>query len=82
MALEEKDQRKLTSDWKNLQDRAEIESGKEGRRSAFRSAKEQVYIEALCCSGPEAHLATKAYLSPYNAKIFFLKDDLILLQYK
>ena len=43
MALEEKDQRKLTSDWKNLQDRAEIESGKEGRRSVLRSVKEQVY---------------------------------------
>jgi hypothetical protein len=32
MALEEKDQRKLASDWKDLQDRAEIESGKEAQR--------------------------------------------------
>jgi hypothetical protein len=68
MALEEKDQCKLTSNYKDLKGRAEIESGKEGKRSPLRSAKEQV--EALCCSEPEAHNKTKAFLKPYDARIF------------
>jgi hypothetical protein len=42
MALEDKDQCKLTSNYKDLKGRAEIESGKEaGKRSLLRSAKEQ-----------------------------------------
>jgi hypothetical protein len=68
-AIEDKDQCKPTSDWKDLQDRAEIESAKEGKRSLLRSAKEQV--EALCCREPEARNKTKAHLRPYDARIFF-----------
>jgi hypothetical protein len=36
-------------------------------------------VEALCCGEPEACNKTKAFLKPYDA-VFFLKDDLILLQ--
>jgi hypothetical protein len=68
IALEEKEQCKLTSDYKDLQGRAEIEYGKEGKRSALRSKKEQV--QSLCCSQPEAHNKTMAYLKPYEARIF------------
>jgi hypothetical protein len=39
VALEEKDQCKLTSNYKDLKGRAEIESGKEGKHSLLRSAK-------------------------------------------
>jgi hypothetical protein len=42
LALEDKEKFELTSNYKDLQGRAEIESGKEGKRSLLRSAKEQV----------------------------------------
>jgi hypothetical protein len=67
LALEDKEQCKLTSDYKDLQGRAEIESGKEGKRIVLRSAKEEV--AALCCSEPEAINAIKAFLRPYKALI-------------
>jgi hypothetical protein len=72
MALEEKDQRKLTSDWKNLQDRAEIESGKEGRRSVLRSVKEQVYRGAVLqwTRGPPCD---QGLFEPIQCKDFFSK---------
>jgi hypothetical protein len=70
LSLEEKEKSDLTSNYKDLQGRAEIESCREGegKLNLLRVAKEQV--EALCCTEPEAVTAIEAFLKPYDTRIF------------
>jgi hypothetical protein len=68
LALEDKEKSNLTSNYKDLQGRAEIESCKEGKRDLLRFEKDQV--EALCCTEPEAIIAIEAFFEAIRCTDF------------
>jgi hypothetical protein len=79
LALTEEKQCKLTCNFKDLQDRALIESGQEEKRSALRSLKEQVARGAMLhiARGPQCD---QGLFGATPGTVFFLKDELLLLQ--
>lgn len=64
LALTEEKQSKLSLDFKYLQDKALIESGKEEKRGVIPSVKQQTEGQ-LCCKLPSAFSQNNAFLEPH-----------------